>query len=104
MSLIFYYKKKLLDKMGLHTDVLKEICDHKSDMIQLQEFIDSRNKTKWHYSEEVIMDLWININNKKEKDYIDARNMIKRAGLDTSKYQKMYHNYKIINKYVEIKK
>lgn len=104
MSLIFYYKTKLLDKMGLHTDVLKEICDHKSDMVQLQEFIDSRTRVKWHYSEEVIMDLWININNKKEKDYIDARVMIKRAGLDPAKYQKMYDDYKIINKYVETKK
>ena len=101
MSLIFYYKKRLLDKMGLHTDVLKEICDSKPDMVKLQDFLDGRSRTKYHYSEEVIMDLWININNKKEKDYIDARTMIKRAGLDLIKYMKMYNDYKIINKYVE---
>ena len=104
MSLIYYYKKKLLDKMGLHADVLKEICDHKQDIITLQEFIDSRNKCKWYYAEEVIMDFWFNIDNKKEKDYIDARLMLRRSGLDPSKYQQMYNDYKIINKYVETKK
>lgn len=96
MSLIFYYKKKLLDKMGLHTDVLKEICDHKKDMVQLQDFIDTRSKSKWHYSEEVIMDFWLNMDNKKEKDYVDARNMIKRAGLDPYKYQNIYIDHKIV--------
>lgn len=93
--MLFYYKKIVMeDVLGVNTDILKEISEDKSDMIQLQDYLDSKRKSPYYYAENVIMDFWLFFKDKDSKEYRDARRHIKAAGLDPDKYANMLNKYK----------
>lgn len=93
--MLFYYKKIVMeDVLGVSTDILKEISEDKSDMIQLQDYLDSKRKSPYYYAENVIMDFWLFFKDKDSKEYRDARRHIKAAGLDPYKYADMLSRYK----------
>ena len=93
--MLFYYKKIVMEEvLGVNTDILKEISEDKSNMIQLQDYLDSKRKSPYYYSENVIMDFWLFFKDKDSKEYRDARRHIKAAGLDPDKYADMLNKYK----------
>lgn len=93
--MLFYYKKIVMeDVLGVNIDILKEISEDKSDMIQLQDYLDSKRKSPYYYAENVIMDFWLFFKDKDSKEYRDARRHIKAAGLDPDKYVNMLSQYK----------
>lgn len=95
MSMLFYYKKRVVeDILGVSLDILKEISEDKSDMINLQEYIDQKRRSPYYYAENIIMDFWLYFNDKDSKEYRDARRHMKAAGLDPNKYANMLNKYK----------
>ena len=96
MSMLFYYKKKVVeDILKANTDILKEISEDKSDIMKLQDYLDQKRRSPYYYAENVIMDFWIYFDYKDSKEYKDARRHIRLAGLDPIKYSDMLQKYKL---------
>lgn len=94
MSMLFYYKKKVVEEiLGVSTDILKEISEDKSDIIQLQDYLDQKRKSPYYYAENVIMDFWLYFKDKDSKEYRDARRYMRLAGLDPNKYTELLKKY-----------
>lgn len=96
MGMLFYYKKKVVEEiLGVSTDIIKEISEDKSDIIQLQDYLDQKRKSPYYYAENVIMDFWLYFKDKDSKEYRDARRYMRLAGLDPDKYVSMLNKYKL---------
>lgn len=95
MSMLFYYKKKVVEEiLGVSTDILKEISEDKSDIIDLQDYLDQKRRSPYYYAENIIMDFWLFFKDKNSREYRDARRHMKAAGVDPDKYVEMLKKYK----------
>ena len=96
MSMIYYYRKKIFENiLKVDASLVKEISEDKPDMMRLQDFLDSKRRCRYYTAEEVMLDFWLNQNNKRNKDYLDSRRFIRLAGLDPDKYAALLEKYKL---------